>query len=115
MVVKWGVKQFCKLARKKEPRYSHTDQGSNLTADGCAYRECHCDVQSWARAARPYDTLRYDRRRYFNVRPKADMSQLNILSTESTTKMWKTEKPKSKKRTCSEVSVNSPGNPLSQS
>jgi len=32
---------------------------------------------------------------------------------EPTTKKWKTEKLKSKKRICSEVSVNSPGNPWS--
>jgi len=25
-----------------------------------------------------YDTIRYDTRRYFNVRSKADMSQLNL-------------------------------------
>jgi len=31
------------------------------------------------------------------------------------TKKWKTEKLKSKKRTCSQVSVNSSGNPWSQS
>jgi len=29
-------------------------QGSNLTADGCVYRECHCDMQFWARAAHLY-------------------------------------------------------------
>jgi len=98
---------------KKEPHYNHT----NLTADGCAYRKCHCDVQSWAQAARPYDMLRYDTRRYFNVRSKADMSQHN-LPHGTNNKKWKTEKLKSKKtdmlRT-SEVSVNSPGNPWSQS
>jgi len=34
---------------------------------------------------------------------------------EPITKKWKTEKLKSKKWICSEVSVNSPGNPWSQS
>jgi len=38
-----------------------------------------------------------------------------IYRKEPTTKKWKTEKLKSKKRICSEVSVNSPGNPCSQS
>jgi len=46
------------------------------------------------------------------VRAKADMSQLN-LPHEPTTKKWKTEKKlKSKKWICSEVSVNSLGNPM---
>ena len=27
------------------------DQRSNLAVDGCVYRECHCDMQPWARAA----------------------------------------------------------------
>jgi len=38
-----------------------------------------------------------------------------IYRTEPTTKKWKTEKVKSKKRICSEVSVNSPRNPWNQS
>ena len=38
-----------------------------------------------------------------------------IDRTEPTTKKWKTEKLKSKKWVCSEVSVNSPGNQWSQS
>jgi len=38
-----------------------------------------------------------------------------INRTEPTTKKWKTEKLKSEKRICSEVSVNDPGNPGSQS
>jgi len=40
-------------------------------------------------------------------------SQLNL--PEPTTKKWKTEKVKRKTRICSEVSVNSPGNPGNQS
>ena len=64
-----------------------------------------------------YDTIRYDTRCYFNVRSKAGMSQLNLGPTarKPTTKKWKTEKLKSKKRICSQVSVNSQGNPWSQS
>jgi len=27
---------------------------------------------------KPYDTIRYDTRRYFNVRSKANISQLNL-------------------------------------
>jgi len=38
-----------------------------------------------------------------------------IYGTEPTTKKWKTEKLRSKKRICLEVSVNGPGNPWSQS
>ena len=39
-----------------------------------------------------------------------------MYRTEPTTKKWKTEQLESKKkRICSEVSVNSPGNPWSQS
>jgi len=34
----------------------------------------------------------YDTRCYFNVRSKADMSQLNLYHTETTTKKCKTEK-----------------------
>ena len=26
------------------------DPGSNLAADGCVYRDSHCDMQPWARA-----------------------------------------------------------------
>jgi len=43
-------------------------------------------------------TIRYDTRYYFNVRSKADMSQLNLYRTETTTKNCKTEKLKSKNR-----------------
>ena len=34
-------------------------------------------------------TIRYDRRCYFNVRSKADMSRLNLYRTETTTKSVK--------------------------
>ena len=40
--------------------------------------------------------MRYDMRCYFNVRSKADMSQLN-LPHGTNTKKWKTEKLKIKK------------------
>jgi len=33
-----------------------------------------------------YDTIRYDTRWYFNVRSKADMSQLNLPHGKTTTK-----------------------------
>ena len=59
-------------------------------------------------------SIGYDTRCYFNVYSKADMSQLNLphrIKLESGVK----EKRKSKERICSEVSVNSPGNPWSQS
>ena len=59
-----------------------------------------------------YDTIQYNTRCYFKVRLKADMSQLNLPHG---TKKWKTENLTVKKRICSEVSVNSPGNPCSQS
>jgi len=58
-------------------------------------------------------TIRYDTTTYFNVR-KAGISQFN-LTHGTELKKWKREKLKTKKRICSEVSVNSPGNPLSQS
>jgi len=38
-----------------------------------------------------------------------------IYRTEPTTKKWKNGKTKVKKQICSEVSVNSPGNPWNQS
>ena len=50
-----------------------------------------------------YDTS-IDTRCSINVQSKASMSQLN-LPHEPKTKKWKTEKLKSKKRICSEVSV----------
>ena len=40
-------------------------------------------------------TIRYDTRCYFNVRSKADVSQLNLYRTETTTKKCKREKLKS--------------------
>ena len=53
------------------------------------------------------NTTQHDTRRYFNVRSKADISQLN--SPHGTKlKKWKREKLKSEKNGCSDVSVNSP-------
>jgi len=40
----------------------------------------------------PWDTIRYDTRCYFNVRPKADMSQLNLPhGNGNKTPTWKWE------------------------
>jgi len=60
-------------------------------------------------------SIRYDTRCYFNVCSKANMSQLNLPHTEPQTKKCKTEKLKSKNRICWEVTVNSLGNPCSES
>jgi len=63
-----------------------------------------------------YNTIRYDARCYFNVQSKADMSQLNLPHETNNQKGGITEKKlKSKNRICSEVSVNSAGNPWSHS
>ena len=63
---------------------------------------------------RLYDTIRYDTRRSFNVCSKADVSQLN-LPHGTKLKKWKREILKSKKQICSEIPVNCPENPWSQS
>ena len=63
-----------------------------------------------------YDTIRYDTRCYFNVRSKANMSQLNLPhGTDPTTKKCKNRKTISRKQICSEITVNSLGNPCSES
>jgi len=51
------------------------------------------------------------------VRSKADVSQLNLPHATNNKNVENRKKPRSKKRICSEVglSVNSPGNPGSQS
>ena len=56
-------------------------------------------------------TIRYDtiRDAFLTCAQKPTRVSL-IYRTESTTKKWKTEKLKSKKRICSEVSVSSQGN-----
>ena len=51
-----------------------------------------------------YTLIRYDTRCYFNVRSKADMSQLN-LPHENTTKSAKNRKTKKYKRICSEATA----------
>ena len=60
-------------------------------------------------------TIRYDTRCYFNVRSKANMSQLNLPHGNRQLKSVKTErkKNKSRKQICPEITVNSPGNPCS--
>ena len=62
------------------------------------------------------DRLRNDTIRYAILTCAQKLTWVSLIyRTEPTTKKWKTEKLKSKKRICSEVSVNSPGNPWSQS
>jgi len=58
-----------------------------------------------------YDTIRDDILTYAQKPTRVSL----IYGTEPATKKWKTEKLKSNKPICSEVSVNSPGNPWSQS
>jgi len=57
--------------------------------------------------------VRYDTRCLFNVRSKANMSQLNL--PHGTDKKCKNRKTKSRKQICSEITVNSLGNPCSES
>ena len=59
-------------------------------------------------------TIRYDTRCCFNVRSKANMVSL-IYRTEPTTIKCKIVKTKSSKQMCSEITVNSLGNPCSKS
>ena len=60
-------------------------------------------------------TIRYDTRCYFNVRSKADMSQLNLYTARNRQlKSVKTEKLKSKKTDMIRSKVNSLGNPYSE-
>jgi len=87
--------------------------------ESCGYTTSinrHAKNQSHAKTVTnlPHES-RLDTRYYFNVRSKAEISQLIICHTEPTTKKWKTEKLESKKGIRSAVSVNSPGNPWSQS
>ena len=60
--------------------------------------------------------MRYEKKCYSDMRSKAYMSQINLQHGTTTDRgeqeEWKT---KEYKRICSEVSVNSPGNPWSQS
>jgi len=58
--------------------------------------------------------IRYDTRCYINVRPKANMSQLNLYRTQPTTKKCKNRKTTSRKQICSEITVNSAGNLCSE-
>ena len=61
--------------------------------------------------------IRYDTRCYFNVRSKADISQLNLPHGTDNEKNVKNRNKnyKVKTRICSEVTVNSLGNPYSES
>ena len=56
--------------------------------------------------------IRHEKRCYFNVRSKANMSQLNLPHGNRQLKSVKTEEKKLKveKQICSEITVNSPGN-----
>jgi len=73
----------------------------------CATRPCPPPPLPWSKilatplgfGAKPlrYDTIRYDTRCYFNVRSKADISQLNLPHGTDNIKSVKTEKLKSKK------------------
>jgi len=57
---------------------------------------------------------KYDTRCYFNVRSKADISQLNLPHGNRQIKSVKTEKLKSKKTDMLRSNVNSLGNPYSE-
>jgi len=59
-------------------------------------------------------TIRYDTRCYFNVRSKADISQLILPHGNRQLKKCKTEKLKSKKTDMLRSKVNSLGNPYSE-
>ena len=72
----------------------------------CKRRHCF----QWVRLQR----IRYDTRCYFNVRSKANTSQLNLPHGNRQLKSVKTEKTKSRKQICPEITVNSPGNPCSK-
>ena len=61
-----------------------------------------------------HDTIRYDTRCYFNVRSKANMSQLNLPHGNRQLKNVKTEKTKIRKQICPKITVNSPGNRCSK-
>ena len=71
--------------------------------------------QHWKWPAQLYHAIRYDTRCCFNVQSKADICQINLPHGADNQKAENTEKLKSKKRMCPEVSANSLGNPLSQS
>jgi len=73
-----------------------------------------CGAREGLSVASVYDT-RYYFRYYFTVQLKAKTWVSLIYDTEPTTKKCKAEKLKSNKRICSEVTVNSLGNPCSQS
>ena len=88
------------------------DPGSNHAADCRVYRDSCCDMQPWARAVQCLERLSRDV--IFTCAQKPTLVSL-LYRTEPTTEKCKTEKVNSKKLICSEVSVNSPRNPWSQS
>jgi len=53
-----SCRRLCQLVAVAEwlarPTAAREDPGSNHTADGCVYRDGHCDMQPWARAAHLY-------------------------------------------------------------
>jgi len=81
-----------------------------LYLNRCVARVCCKSVRHWMAA-----TIRYDRRCYFSVRSRADISQFNLLHGNRRVKSGKPENSKVKKRICSELLVNSLGNSWSQS
>ena len=76
------------------------------------------ELEGYSRLTYNYDaldTIRYDTRCYFNVRSKADISQLNLPHGNRQLKSVKTEKKlKSKKTDMLRGKVNSLGNPYSE-
>ena len=79
-----------------------------------------CDHRSFVLHSSPkysgleLHTIRYDTRCYFNVRSKANMSQLNLPHGTDNKKCKNRKKTKSRKQVCPEITVNSPGNPCSK-
>ena len=70
----------------------------------------HCILE----AAKQLMTSQHDTRCYFNVRSKANMSQLNLPRNRQLKSVKKQKKTKSRKQTCPEITVNSPENPCSK-
>jgi len=85
---------------------------------GCSvFRRIHCLPTQCVLYSLPLiHTIRCATRCYFNVRSKSDMSWLNLPHGTNNEKSGKQKKKlRSKKRICSEMSVNSPTNPWSRS
>jgi len=89
--------------------------GVAVAADGC-FLHVHGHDSVTERGIAPLVTMRYDIRDAILTCAQKPTRVSFIYRTEPTTKKWKTETLKSKKkRMCSELSVNSPRNPCSQS